>query len=335
MEKRINELFDSLTPVEAALAGDECRIERCDEDRAERILSLTQRKAGITMENRIKHTKKHSKRFIGFMAAAAIAVTGAVGAGAAYIYKKHTAADKVYGEDTAQMLESRGLIKEQVVETDEFSLNIDTTLSDGRLITFTAIVTPKNSVSLQQLKDDMAFVDVKCDLEKTSACSAPVCYGGAGYYLDEQDEQLVMRWTGYMETNEPCEKVSMPLIAQKFDKTTAKYTELARFTLDFEKNVGSRQLTDKNGQSISLCEIGVSTGILTLDKEYSADSIYNILKLEYKNGSTESFTKKINHWSSGQHTDGTSRYDGISYGFTEFIDPDEIAAVIIGETRFE
>ena len=107
MEKRLNKLFDELTPVDAALAGDECRIERYDEERAERILSLTQRKAGITMTETTNTQKKRRRikrtTFIAIAAAAVLSCTAAAAGraviGFAYGFEQVTDAAAVQGRD--------------------------------------------------------------------------------------------------------------------------------------------------------------------------------------------------------------------------------------------
>lgn len=124
MEKRINKLFDELTLFDAALAGDECRIERYDEERAERILSLTQRKAGITMKETTNTQKKRRRikrtTFIAIAAAAVLTCTAA----AAAVLPRERVIENVFGEDAVNELTEKGIIVNKATVTEHFTFTV-------------------------------------------------------------------------------------------------------------------------------------------------------------------------------------------------------------------
>lgn len=125
MEKKITELFDDLTPEEAALAGDECRIEQGDKDITARILSLTKRKAGITMKETTKaKAKKRLKRStILAIAAAAVLTCTAAAAGITAIHERSV--NRYFGEGAAAELSKKGIMINKVDVSDDYTMTVD------------------------------------------------------------------------------------------------------------------------------------------------------------------------------------------------------------------
>ncbi len=321
MEKKITELFDSLTPEEAALAGDECRIERGDKDITARILSLTERKAGITMENRISHTKKYSRRFIGFMAAAAIAVTGIVGAGASYVYKKNSASERYFGAGADEKLESMGAKYEQTFKGKHFDINIETILSDGQYITVVANAEPNDERGAKMLQncEEPWLHSVKSEISDTE--------------FDEETNTLVengravMRWSYVLD--EPQDKVTMPMSLITFGIEGGKYITFAEFELTFEKNERTIILENAENEKISLCENSISGRDVTI--AVKTDPLpFREVTVFYKDGTSKSIEI---YGSSESRDDG--HYDKIHISFLEFVDIDNVSAITIGGTRFE
>ena len=125
MEKRLTELFENITPEELSLAGDETRIEqKLTAKEQERILSLTRRKAGITMTDKTQKAKRHFKRtsIIAIAAAAVLSCTAAT-AGIIAIHEKSV--DRYFGEGAAAELAKKGIMINKVDTNDDYELTID------------------------------------------------------------------------------------------------------------------------------------------------------------------------------------------------------------------
>ncbi|MCR5816604.1 MAG: hypothetical protein K6F91_06965 [Ruminococcus sp.] len=126
MEKKITKLFDELTPEEAALAGDECRIEHGNKDISARILSLTKRKAGITMTETTNTQKKRRRiKRTTFIAIAAAAVLSCTAAAAGLIAVHEKSVNKYFGEGAAAELAKKGIMINKVDTNDDYELTVD------------------------------------------------------------------------------------------------------------------------------------------------------------------------------------------------------------------
>lgn len=101
------------------------------DEEQQRILSSVMRKAGAEMKETMttKKTRRHSRRFVGFMIAAAIAVTGAAGV---YAYNQFFHKENVeHYIKNGEQLEERGLAANIQAQTDDLRFTVDTLLSDG------------------------------------------------------------------------------------------------------------------------------------------------------------------------------------------------------------
>lgn len=125
MEKKITQLFDELTPEEAALAGDECRIEHGNKDISARILSLTKRKAGITMKEttNTKAKKRLKRSTILAIAAAAVLTCTAAAAGITAIHERSV--NRYFGEGAAAELSKKGIMINKVDVSDDYTMTVD------------------------------------------------------------------------------------------------------------------------------------------------------------------------------------------------------------------
>jgi len=128
-EKGAQTLLDGYTDfgTDAALTDDE----------QQRILSSAMRKAGFEMKDpmTMKKTRKHSKRFIAFVAAAALMTTAAIGAGAYGIYVNHRqSVDRYLGDSAADTLEQQGLLDgSEIAATEHYKITQETVLSTGNV----------------------------------------------------------------------------------------------------------------------------------------------------------------------------------------------------------
>ena len=125
MEKKLTELFENITPEELSLAGDETRIEqKLTAKEQERILSLTRRKAGITMTDKTQKAKRHFKR-TSIIAIAAAAVLSCTAAAAGIIAVHEKSVDRYFGEGAAAELAKKGIMINKVETNDDYKLTVD------------------------------------------------------------------------------------------------------------------------------------------------------------------------------------------------------------------
>ena len=131
MEKKLNDLFDSLTPEELSLAGEETRIEQSlDKKTLDNILSLTQRKAGITMTTKTEKRKRRLTR-TSIIAIAAAAVLSCTAAAAGIVAVHEQTVNKYFGTGAAAELAKKGIMVNKIDVNDHFKFTIDTAYSTG------------------------------------------------------------------------------------------------------------------------------------------------------------------------------------------------------------
>lgn len=257
-EEMENELEDFMS---TAFIGDE---------QQQRILSSVMRKAGFEMKENItvKKTKRHGKRFVGFIAAAAVLATCAVGA---YAYNAMTHKDKVsiyYTEDGAQKLEEYGLASGVTVENGSIQLTLDTVLCDGNYVsgiyTLTAL-TDDAKAHLPEGMTELVYAD-------TGEEVYPVGGGAEGWYGDAVSECEVTRKFTYPLRNSYIDG-SRPLRLEFFEYTeTGERDEYGNnivikdygcfdgigFDLLTTANVQTKELRSADGAALTLSPYGVS-----------------------------------------------------------------------------
>lgn len=146
MEKELEMLMNGLTPSEADKFADSFDAFGEDDISAveqERILSSVMRKAGKDMKETItvNKTKKRGKRFAGFMIAAAVLTTGAIGAGAYAAYSSgfFNGVKAFYPDATKEDNDNIAMITEDgdasILENtfDGLDFTVDGVLNDGIL----------------------------------------------------------------------------------------------------------------------------------------------------------------------------------------------------------
>ncbi len=149
-----------------------------DDETKQRILSLVMRKAGYEMKETMVNKKRHSKRFMGIIIAAAVLTAGAAGVGA-YAYNKgiFDFSKAVYDSDDLETLKSI----EQVEGTggsclensfDELDIRLETTLnmSDMTVAVFTL-----------SKKDGSAFEAVEGYRYNAGIAASELFIGGVAY----------------------------------------------------------------------------------------------------------------------------------------------------------
>lgn len=268
-----------------------------------------------------RRTKKMKKRFIGIMAAAAIAVTGIVGAGAAYIYKKNTASERYFGEGTDDKLESIGAKYEQTIKGEHFDVNIETILSDGQYLTVVANAEPNDEEGAKMLQngEEPWLHSVRPEISSTDFDEE--------VNFQPENGREVMRWSYFLD--KPQDKVVMPMSLITFAIEDGKYITLAEFELTFEKNERTIILENAAGEKISLCENSISGSDVTVAVKTDPLPFLEVTA-EYKDGTS----KNIEIFGSTEPSDD-GHYDKMHVSFLELVDIDNVSAVTIGATRFE
>ena len=304
-----------------------------DEISQQRIISSVMRKAGFEMRTNINvtSTKKRSKRFIGFMAAAIIAVTGAVGAGAAYSYQKITASERYLGEGASEVIESMGANSDMTIKGRHFDINIETLLSDGEYLTVIANAVPNDDKGFKMIADGNE-PSLHSQISERSITEYED--GGFIYDFDEdfnnsyENGKEIMRWSYFLDETQ--EKITVPMSVIILGAEGIS-DPVAEFELTFEKNVNTVKLENKAGETLTLSEYSVNAKDVTIE---TADDPLPMreVKVELKDG-TE---KVINVF--GIYPDDTTEdnhYDKMGITFLTLIDTEDVSAITIGATRFE
>lgn len=240
------------------------------DDEQQRILSSVMRKAGFDMKETIavKKTRRYGKRFVGFVVAAAVLATCAVGA---YAYNALTHRDKVsiyYTEDGAQKLEEYGLASGFTVENGSIQLTLDTVLCDGNYVsgvyTLTAL-TDDAKAHLSEGMTELVYADTDEEI-------FPVGGGAEGCDSNAVSEWEVARKFTYPIRNSYIDE-SRPLRLEFFEYTeTGERDEYGNnivikdyscfdgigFDLLTTANVQTKELRSADGAALTLSPYGVS-----------------------------------------------------------------------------
>ena len=307
-----------------------------DDETSKRILSSVMRKAGFEMDNNItvsKKNKRMGRRFTVLLAAAVIAVTGAVGAGAAYVYRKNAANETYFGSGADSKLESMGAKSGLTFKGKRFDINIESVLSDGEYLTLVASAVPNDEEGAKQIANG----------EETYLHSK---LAERGTYKDENGNEVTeyaedigfvyeggaenMRWEYKLDT--PQDKVTIPMtVVMGFNLPEDNI--IAEFDITFEKNMHSVKLTNDKGEVMTLFDNGIKGCDVTIIPKTDPLPMREVT-VEYTDGSSKSIEIfGFSPYDADAAEDG--HYESLSVTFNDLIDTSSVKAVTIGKTRFE
>lgn len=326
--------------LEAALFGlDESELDELISDielpesrRAGRsIAEKLMRKEKMTMTGK---TRKRTAA-IALGAAAVLACSAAAGA---YYYYDHTHQKEnvsaFYSDsDTADKLESKGLLDDEQLEFDHLVISKDTkVICDGGVAMYAISLIPVDEQGNEIVGNGKLEMNIDIDVEAYDENGNNMFTGG-GTSFNYNDEYLgLLSERDFLKYNE-----SIPVKVKVSDRRTGD--ELAKLDYVFEKNVDSVEFKDENGRRILLSEIAL-LGFDGVDVFWGFDGYAEkpgdspLLTFIYKNGEQ----KELTHSDiSGAGGSGIAEEGYISSNccFDGFIDPEEIEAILIDGGRFE
>lgn len=328
-ENSLRELLASLdeTELDGLIGGIDLPRNRRE---GRRIAERITRKEKITVKRNIK--KKTAALIIA--AAAALSCTAAAGA---YVYdyfahQKKNVTELTGDSQTAEMLESKGLLDTEQKKYDHFIVSKDTkVLFDGCSAKFAISLIPVDGQG-RDMTSDVSF-SFDYEIEPIDGKYKDVFTGmSCGYNYDDEFRGNIFKTSLVNYT----EKIPVKLVIR--DPVTNRV--MAKVDYTFEKNLDTVDFADEQGRRIILSEMGVNCldGI-DLDwnfDRYAEDPGANeALKLVYKNGEEKTFIyRDFGHGCIlGEDTDPDCIHS--SYQFIHMIDPNEIRAIIIDGSRFE
>ena len=306
-----------------------------NEDAQQRILSLTMKKAGFEMNENItvNKAKRFSRRFIVLMAAAVIAVTGAVGAGAVYIAKRRSSVEALLGEEKAVALDSRGLIDEKHFETDKYDMTIDTVLCDGQSVLLTLEAVPKDeNMPLEELEEDITgrCFSIDCNWEKEDVMKKQdnmLVDGAMKTDIDYGERAVRVLWQGKME--KPFDKLFLPLAVNVMNQTHDGQDIIGDIVLELKQNVISRDYVNANGEKVRVSEIAITAEHLSAG--VTSENIEPLF--EYDDGST-AYAPQVS-FSADPCSDDDTEFDNAYIDMFTVVEIINIKAVTIGTQRYE
>ena len=246
-----------------------------DDDMQARILSSVMRKAGFEMKENItvNKTKKKSKRFVGFMIAAAVVATGAISAGAYAVYNEFMNKQSVeyyFGEEAVDKLEGMELVINKSCENEHFRVTADTALSDGEsaMVVFTIEKLSEETRSLIRFLPGIEL-----------------CYADTGERCPTNGSSFGMFFTKDGDNDPSGDAVAVTLnIAagsdidlsrmikikfedkKEFQSDPNIYYDSMELVLDLSANVDTAVLTSEDGREITMLPFGMS-GVSLSDDE--------------------------------------------------------------------
>ena len=304
---------------------------RLDDKAKERILSSVMRKAGMEMDKNItvKQNKRVSKRFIGFAAAAAIMVTGAVGAGAAYVISGRTSNDTYFGTDADSKLESIGAKADKTISLEHFDLNIESMLCDGQYISVTASAVANDEEGAKWLSSGADDMTLHSSISERPGTAYSRVWDEDVAFISEDGKEL-LRWTYFLD--EPKDKVTVPMSLIYMDYINGgDEKSLGEFELEFVKNLDTIKLENAKGECVSLSSNSVTGNGVTI--EAANDPLpFREVSAEYKDGTV----KKIEVYGCNNlDTTENAHYDKMGITFNDLVDIDNVSKLTIGRTVFE
>ncbi len=345
MSVHLTEL-DKATAEECALMERELEGfggEMPDEEAQVRILSSVMAKAGIEMKETIRtDRRKHSRRFIGFAAAAAAALTCVVGA-AAYVGFYHRAAvENYFSQDAADKLESQGLAANIVSENEDIRLTVDTMLCDGSCIhgvyTLTALsdegrdaLTENDGLDVNR---ELFYLDTGEEIEGAGGFSSVM--NGEMNSGDEQSWQfdLILKNAAVDMTRPIGMRLSQWKHLGEFDEDGGELCELSTgcfegISFEFDKtvNVPVRTLTSEDGSELTLTPYGISMVQegWTYPEIYEGDMEFDKCYVVTADGERQLFIDYMN--ADNAFCDGRPEYGFFVMNFGGYTDIDDISGI--------
>ena len=291
MENRLKALEESVSLSEAEIITKEFSAisdqSEISDDAQQRILSSVMRKAGFEMKDTMTTTKtrKHSKRFIAFVAAAALMTTAAIGAGAYGIYVNHRqSVDRYLGDSAADTLEQQGLLDgSEIAATEHYRITQETVLSTGNvtsiILTFEGLDDEGKALINSHTKRLVPdFVHSPTELQRLLES------GSLG--KEEGDGYEVYMFTYTYRTPEQPITCPVSLYLTDDDCVSTGYPEYGEFisTVEFttEPNVEGIAFTgEQNGKNFSLYDFALTSDVyIPIDEGEKFG-----MRIEYRDGS--------------------------------------------------
>ena len=314
---------------------------RLDKKTCGHILSMTLGKAGADMNRNITSvkTKRIRGRFIGMAAAAAIMVTGAVGAGAAYVIGKRSTSDIYFGESSQELLESTGAKSSDIIKTVKcrhFDVDIETMIFDGKCLTVTASAVPYDEEGEELINDGrepFLHTPLSTVSEKTLKTE-----DGDDMYEAEYDEEIsyfyengreVIRLTYTLD--KPQDRVTIPLTLLVDSEKGTGFESLGDFELEFVRNSDVYIFENDRGEQIHMSANSVTANNVTIETAQDPLPLREA-EVQLKDGNTE----KIKVYScTDEEPDENGCYKNVEITFNDYLDIDDVSSITIGATRFE
>ena len=242
MEKKLNELFESITPKELSLAGDEARIEqKLTPKEQEHILSLTMRKAGITMTDNTQKTKRRFRRTT-IIAIAAAAVLSCTAAAAGIIAIHEKSVDRYFGEGAAAELSKKGIMINKVETNDDYKLTVDLAYATDDYARVMFTFEGLNDAAKERIANttnwywdiDPHFID---DSRPAFGCSSGALGGIDDKEIDRDKEKGIYTFDVTMEADlSNIESYTLSMIPEEWSDANGvpNTGELNLITVDFE-----------------------------------------------------------------------------------------------------
>ena len=268
MEKKLNELFESITPKELSLAGDEARIEqRLTPKEQEHILSLTMRKAGITMTDNTQKTKRRFRRTT-IIAIAAAAVLSCTAAAAGIIAIHEKSVDRYFGEGAAAELSKKGIMINKVETNDDYKLTVDLAYATDDYARVMFTFEGLNDAAKERIANttnwywdiDPHFID---DSRPAFGCGSGALGGIDDEEIDRDKEKGIYTFDVTMEADlSNIESYTLSMIPQEWSETSGVANpggELNVITVDFEitPNITPISFESSGHSGITLCDFDI------------------------------------------------------------------------------
>lgn len=227
--------------------------------------------------NTVKKTRKHSKRFVGFVIAAAVLGAGTIGAGAYAFaqFNNRQNVERYLGQETADKLENSGYAMNAVSENEHVRVTLDTVLSDGQ--------SAEMILTLEKLDDKARDMirqrpDIRFSYGDTGEEFVPHGSSTSIYYGDDRENDPKADIFSFM--------VRIPPTGTDFSRPVnisfiTEYGEIIGvledigFELDLTKNVETAQLISEDGTELTLSPFGISG----TTQPYTEDGHYDVFEI--------------------------------------------------------
>lgn len=271
-----------------------------------------------------KRIKRHNRRFVGIVLAAAIALTGAIGAVAYYGFINKNSVEHFI--DNAGTLEEKGFAVNQVIENEHIRITIDAVLSDGYngyIIYTTEALDEVGKEKNRQYYIDKNFYYHGCSenlrfKQKEGGARFPIDENGSErsyeiYDLTDIDISKSFDIRFYALDMYPEESIKL----DEYDLPVDNLLDDMTTTVSFEKNCDIVSLTDPDGNNVLLSQFEVLSDDPSID-----DTIAEQMKLIRSDGTKEDIDKDKMYFSMSGKING---YRHIIFG--KFIELDDYKGV--------